>query len=345
MSVEILRARLIKGAWAVFVMGAVYLSIKYLLGLVLPFLLAAGVAELTHRPVDTLAARTRLPRRLVSFLVVTVTLLALAGLAWGGIYGLYAAAQAALEKLPGLLGTLQEGLHTIKDATGSLSARLPAALAQALEEAPAALVGTLTKAATDFLAGRAGRLPALALTATVTVIASYLISADYHKLGVFLRQVIRPAIYDKLCVTRRVVRAKLKPLARGYGILLLLTFGELLAGFLLLGVPRPAGAAALVALVDLLPILGTGTVLIPWASVALLQGQTGLGAGLFALYGLVSLVRSAVEPRVIGAQIELSPLIVLICMFIGWRLFGFQGLLLAPFAASIGKELVKQDVL
>ena len=345
MSVEILRSRLIKGTWLVFVLGVTYLSLRYLLGLILPFLLAAGVAELTHGPIDRLTDRTRLPRRVISFAVVTLALAALAALVWGGVYGLYAAAQAAIERLPGLLGALQEGLARLREAAGTLREGLPTALTQALEDAPASLVGTLMGAATGFLAGTAGRLPAAALAATVTVIASYLVSADYHKLARFLQSVLKPRTFAKLCATRLVILGKLRPLARGYGILLLITFGELFAGLALLGLPHAAATAAIIALVDLMPVLGTGTVLLPWAALTLLQGQTGLGAGLAALYALVSLVRSAVEPRVIGAQIQLSPLIVLVCLFVGYRLFGFQGLLLAPFAASIGKELIQRDIL
>lgn len=342
MDIETTRARLIRAAWIALVLGGLYCGFRWLPGVLLPFLIAGAVAEGVHGPVDRLTARTRLPRRVVSALVVTGALAVVGVLLWGAIYGLTAAAQAAVERLPGWMESAEKGLAALRTATGAIGERLPAPLAGALEEAPSTLARTLTGAATGFLTGMAGRLPERLLTATVTVIACYIVSADYHKLARFLRQVIKPAVFDRICAVRRVVLSKLGPLARGYGILLLLTFAELAVGLALLGVEGAVGKAALIAAVDLMPVLGTGTVLIPWAAIALLQGQTGMGAGLLGLYAAVTLVRNFVEPRVIGAQIRLSPLFVLICMFTGYRLFGFQGLVLAPFVASVGKELVEQ---
>lgn len=337
------RRRLTGAAWLLLAVGGGYLALRFLPGLLLPFLIAGAVAEAVHGPVDRLTARTRLPRPVLSALVVTGALAVLAVVAWGAIYGLTAAAQAAVDGLPGLLEGLETGLFALKEAAGSLGERLPAPLTGALEEAPALLTRRLTEAAGGFLAGLAGRLPDALLTATVTVIASYIVSADYHKLAAFLRQVMTPSSFAKLCAVRRVVLDKTGPLAKGYGILLILTFAEVAAGLTLLGVTGAAAAAAVIALVDLLPVLGTGTVLIPWGGIVLLQGDVRTGVGLLVLYAAVTLVRSFVEPRVIGAQIRLSPLFVLLCTFVGYRLFGFQGLLLAPFVASVGKELVKRD--
>ena len=115
-------------------------------------------------------------------------------------------------------------------------------------------------------------------------------------------------------------------MVRAYLILLGITFGELAAGAFLFGVPHPATAAAVVALVDLLPVLGTGIVLIPWAAVALLQGEVFLGAGLAVLYGVIALVRNLLEPKILGRQMGLHPLAALVSIYVGGRLFGLLGL-------------------
>lgn len=345
LSVEVMKRRLIRGAYYLMILGAAFLGFKYLLGLILPFLLATVVAEVTRRPVDRISRRGKLSRRVVSFGVVTFALLILLVLAGCGVYGLYAAAQEAIEKLPELLESLQETVARLQSMAGVLGEKLPASLADAIHEAPASLIQTLTKELTAFLAGTAGRLPRAALTTVITVIASYLISADYYKLRNFLEQVVKPETMEKLRATRSVILGKLRYLFRGYGILMLITFGELTVGLFLLGVSKAPAVAAVTALVDILPIFGTGTVLIPWAAIALIRGRSTFAIGLLALYAVVSLLRNVIEPRVIGRQIELSPLIVLICLFAGYRLFGLGGLLLSPFIASILKELIKQDVL
>lgn len=109
-----------------------------------------------------------------------------------------------------------------------------------------------------------------------------------------------------------------------------LTFLLLTIGFLILRVEFPLLLGALIALVDALPMLGTGTVLVPWGLLVLLQGQTALGLGLIALYGVTALTRSILEPRMVGRQLGLNPLLTLVALYIGYRLWGILGMILAP---------------
>ena len=113
------------------------------------------------------------------------------------------------------------------------------------------------------------------------------------------------------------------------------TFAQVTVGLLLLRVEPAVLLAGLTALVDALPIFGSGTVLVPWGIWALLSGDLLRGFGLLFLYGLVTLVRSLLEPRLVGRRAGLPPLVALISMYGGFRLFGILGLLLAPLAAVV----------
>lgn len=97
--------------------------------------------------------------------------------------------------------------------------------------------------------------------------------------------------------------------------------------------------AALIALVDALPVFGTGTVLLPWAAAELLAGRLGLALGLAALYGVVSVVRSVLEPKLVGEQTGLPPLGALAAMYAGFQAFGVAGMILAPLLASVACQL------
>ena len=92
--------------------------------------------------------------------------------------------------------------------------------------------------------------------------------------------------------------------------------------------------AAAIALMDIMPILGTGGIMIPWAVISLVLGYTKLGLELFLIYGIVTVVRNYVEPKIVGAQLSLHPIITLVSMFIGLRLFGFWGLFGLPVGIS-----------
>ena len=121
-----------------------------------------------------------------------------------------------------------------------------------------------------------------------------------------------------------------------------LTFLLLSGGFFLLKISNTFLLSALVTLVDAFPILGTGTVLIPWSIVCLLQGDTARGIGLMAIYAVVWLVRSVLEPRLVGKELGLDPLLTLFSIYAGFRLMGIGGMLIAPFAAMVATQLFRQ---
>jgi sporulation integral membrane protein YtvI len=130
---------------------------------------------------------------------------------------------------------------------------------------------------------------------------------------------------------------------KAYLLLFLLTFSELFLGFSILRVEYALLLALLVSLVDLLPVLGVGIVLVPWSIVMLLQRDYRLGAGLLILYGTVLLVRQIMEPRLVGKSLGLHPLITLFASYAGWRLFGVLGMLLGPVLALAIKAVLLRD--
>ena len=115
---------------------------------------------------------------------------------------------------------------------------------------------------------------------------------------------------------------------------MLLTFAELSILFSLFGIESAVLKAALIALLDILPILGTGGIMIPWAVTSLVLGYTKLGLELLLIYGIVTVIRNYVEPKIVGTQLGLHPIITLVSMFIGLRLFGFWGLFGLPVGIS-----------
>ena len=99
--------------------------------------------------------------------------------------------------------------------------------------------------------------------------------------------------------------------------------------------------AVLVALLDLLPVLGSGAVLLPWSAVAFLSRDVRTGVGMLVLWGVITLVRQIAEPRIVGGSLGLHPLLALAGMYVGFRLFGAVGLVLGPCAIVTGKVLLQ----
>ncbi len=129
---------------------------------------------------------------------------------------------------------------------------------------------------------------------------------------------------------------------KAYALLMFITFVELAVGLSILGVPGALAIAALTAMVDILPVLGTGGIIIPWGVFHLVKGNLRLGLGLLVLYVVVTVIRQVLEPKVVGQQIGLHPIVVLMCMYVGLRLFGVIGLFVLPFSILILRYLYDQ---
>ena len=118
------------------------------------------------------------------------------------------------------------------------------------------------------------------------------------------------------------------------------TFVILLLGFVLLRIPYAVFWALGVSLVDAFPVLGTGTVLLPWSLVCLLQGDSPRAIGILGIYIAASLIRSALEPKLVGRHLGLDPLITLMALYAGYKLWGIGGMILAPMLAVTATQIV-----
>ena len=124
---------------------------------------------------------------------------------------------------------------------------------------------------------------------------------------------------------------------------MLLTFFEVLIGLLILKKDYAFLISLGIAAVDLLPLLGAGSVLLPWAIVSFIMRDTQTAMGLLILYGIIVVVRQIAEPRIVGSSIGISPIASLFSMYVGLKLFGLIGMILGPAAAFVISELVGNE--
>ena len=326
--------------------AGVWLAFTVVLPWVLPFLLALGLAWLMEPAVKLLMDRFKLKRGLAAALTAAGLALLLCGalglLLWRAGY--------ELALLLGRLPVLLSGLPALGDRVGDWAYRFIVALPIQLQDfAKDALDGLIRQGISlparlydrlvGVAAGAAAALPDALLFLFTTALAACVTRAARPRALAFLARQIPPSWRDGLGKATPVLRTALGGWLRAQGLLMLVTFGELTAGFLLLRVELALLLAALVALVDALPVFGTGTVLLPWALFALLSGDWRLALGLAVLYGLVSAVRSLLEPRLVGRTAGLPPLAALFAMYVGFRAVGVWGMILAPLAAVFLKQL------
>ena len=302
--------------------GAAILFYRVLFRPLLPLAAAFLLSGLIAGPADALHRRFKLS---VGFWALSLTVAALALLGFGlwGCYHIFTAQAARLvEAIPALIARLQESLSALQ------SRYLPEKMAAILPRMqPPSL--NLTDLA-DPLGRLAASLPDALVTAVFTLAAIVLLATYRQDVVGFLRRQIPPQRLEALQQLRRYLREALLGWCKAQGILAAVTFALLLGGLFFLRVENALLLAALVALLDALPLFGAGVALIPWALAELLLANTGRAAGLALLFALILAVRNVLEPHIVGRQIGLHPLVSLISFYLGWRLAGLTGMLLAP---------------
>ena len=196
------------------------------------------------------------------------------------------------------------------------------------------LVSFLSKGLVNFVSGAASGVPTTILSIIVMILSTFFLVMDAERIQEFARTNL-PAKYKAGCYKiRDYLTGTLAVVVKSYLLIMLVTFLELTLLFWIFGISNPAVKASLIAVLDILPLLGTGTILIPWAIISMIAGSVARGVKLLVIYGIVTLVRNYIEPRIVGPQLGLHPIITLVAMFLGLRLFGFLGMFGLPLSIS-----------
>lgn len=334
----------------------IYIFGKYGIPVLAPFLLSGAIALFVHPWGKRLSKLTALRPGICNLLVLLVLLGVFGGALYLGGYYLWREAvsfytwlsenaNSLIVALGGLFSTKGEGIFIpdflqkllelpfIADFFGGLDS-----LAQTLVKA---LLGRLGEAVTSAALHFATSLPSLALSVLVFCLSCFYLSLDGERLFLWVIGLWGEEKRERARAACAAVAEALRGYLRAYGLIFCLTFTELLIGFWIIGVRYAFLIAALTALVDLLPVLGSGAVLLPWSAVSFLSGNVKTGAGLLILYGVVTLVRQIAEPKIVGKSLGLHPLATLASMYVAFRLFGAAGLVIGPCAAIVLRTVAR----
>ena len=328
--------------WAI-IAGITYLIFRYLLNLLLPFVIALLVAWLL-RPLGRLY-RQRAPKLASALIVVTVLLfyLLLGFLAMLLLVDLLTGLAQYLGKLPELYTqTIEPGLRNLYANAQDLAARFDPSVADVVNMVLPQVISSVGGAVTNFsvtavgkLTGLVTALPSVLISALIAVIASFFTAVSYDSMKAFLQRNLPAKFTETAGYAIRSFRNIIRQYGKSYLLVMLITFGELTLGLLIIGVRRAILLAALIAIFDIFPVVGAGAILLPWAVISLIQGKTLQALGLLILYVVILVVRQFLEPKVVGKQVGLPPLVTLACMFVGTSLFGAWGLFGLPIGAAI----------
>ncbi len=355
--------RLTRTAAVVICAGAIglllWLLFRYAFGVALPFLVAYLLSRLIRPVVDSLCRRRRIPRGLVAAIAVVLITGTTVALVYSGLRrgitelthfvesvvtdgdGMLAAVDSLADRLASATAHIP-GLRHLREHEdyATLMTRLDALISTAVTRLGETLADRLPTLAMSV----AARIPDVLLSLTVLLLACYYFTADNGRLRRGLAAVANRFLPHTARAAWPPIGRRLAALGRGYIRASLLLGGmTFLLGFIGLTVLRVRYAfllALVLAVVDFLPLLGTGVILVPWAATAALLGHPGQAIGLGILWGVCTLARQITEPRLMGAGLDIHPLLSLVAMYAGLTWFGIGGMLVSPILVAAVKAVL-----
>ncbi len=201
------------------------------------------------------------------------------------------------------------------------------------------LATSLSKSSLPLISSFATSIPVFLIGLLITIISSFFIATDYHHINEFIMAQCSPKVKNLIYDIKDYTVNTLFKIIFAYAKIMSITFVELSIGFIILGIDSPFLVALLISIFDVLPVLGTGGIMVPWVLYLLINGQINLAIGLLILYIIVTVIRNIIEPKIVGDQIGVHPLLMLIGMYAGVKIFGMFGLILFPVVLIIIKNL------
>lgn len=330
-----------------------FAALHYALPLVAPFVIAFLIAYLLQPLIRFLHQKIHFPDKLSAILTVILfygtvgALIALLSVkAFSGILSLFTVLPALYESYaaPTFLSTLQRLEDLFINMDPGLAAILDE-LGTNLIGSLGSLVSSLSVSVMGAATGIAASIPGLFVKLMLMLISTFFIAIDFDSLtGFCLRQMSENAKSVFFQIKEYLV-GTLWVCIRSYLLIMALTFVELFVGLTLIRLEHAALIALCIAIFDILPVLGTGGIMIPWMILAALQGDLALAIKLLALYLVITVIRNIVEPKIVGSQLGLHPVVTLCSMFTGAQLFGAVGLFGFPIGLSLLRHLNDHGVI
>lgn len=336
--------------WAVLIL-IFYLLLNYALPWLTPFIIALIISAILQKPIKTFSKRTKLNPRLCSVLIMIILFSVLGCFIF--LLG-YQIAEEISSFFTSLVLNIDEQLMLNSNFSeiDAIINLLPFNLSDTvlkfnkiISDNLINIIKSFALSASSYLTYVATKLPNLLIAFIITIVASFFFCMDYDKIKSYIKGIFSDNHQKIISETKKYTIDTIFKMIKSYTIIIFITFIELSLGMLFLGVKFPFIIAAIIAFVDILPVLGTGTILIPWSIIEFLMGNWSMGIKILAIYAIVTIIRNIIEPKIVGNQIGLHPVITLVSMYVGLQTFGILGIFLFPIIILILRQLNKNGLI
>lgn len=314
----------------------------------MPFVIGLVIALAAAPLVRFLERRVKLMRRFSSIAIIVGALALIVFLSWLVFSSLAREIIQFLNDAPELMDSMGEELRSTMVKLQQMLKLLPDDVQQSIFSSMDSMgslisesISSLYSPTVEAAGSLARSIPNILVYTVVTLMSAYFFLADYDR----LMEKAKKSMPDVFMRTMAFLRKKSGEIVGSYFLaqfrIMFVIAVVLAVGLTIAGVSYSGLVAVLIAILDFLPIFGTGTVLIPWALIKLLNGSYGAAVFLIALYGLTQLIRQLIQPKLIGDTMGMDPLQTLLFLYVGYRLKGFTGMILAVPIGMILLEAIR----
>lgn len=337
----------------------VIVIIYFFFKLFYPFIIAALLVALINPLINLLQKKARFPRVLAVLTTLLIFFSAFAGIITLLIAEIIAGSAYLADVVPVKINSIIHSIQTfftgrivpfyegIALKFNALDASKQETITNSIKEASNKLSGNVTTFLQDLLSSLPSLIswiPGAATAIVFILLATFFISKDWHKLSKKLQSFLPETITRRSASVLKDLKHAGLGFLKAQFILITVTFIIIFIALLIMQVEHALTIALIIALVDLLPYLGTSAILIPWAIYELVAGSFGIGIALAALYIAVAGTRQFIEPKILSSSLDLDPLATLMSLFVGFKLFGFLGLIIGPIGLVLTTALHRTGV-
>lgn len=309
-----------------------------LLGLLMPFVLALVLTWILNPAIVKVQRRFGGSRKALSLVLLILIFTIVGGVLAALVYSIVSEVASLVMNWPSIWAdSLQPAIVGLEDFLSGLFAGLPDQVSQGATAALDKLVAWLNEMIPSMLShvgSAAGSfafsIPSFAVALVIFVMATYFIASDYPRLRLMVTDRLSPSVRDFFGSVKRTAVAAFGGYVKAQLILSVVIFFILLVGFVVINQPYSVLLAFLLAVLDFIPIVGSGTVMVPWAVADLFLGEYRHAVELMVIWGIIALFRRGAEPKVVGDQTGLSPILSLISIYVGMKIAGVAGMILGP---------------
>ncbi len=302
----------------------------------MPFVIAWIIAAISNPVVCWLEKRIKIKKKIGSVLMIILVLAAVVGIFYLVISGLVKEARGIIESFPEWYAQITQGIQEGGEKFSGIIHMLPQGIQNAVLSVSSNLDGMASKLISQIseptvdVAGRFVKsVPSALLNALVTFLAAYFFIAEREETLAWAKKVTPEPIVKRVGMMVRSLKKSVGGYFKAQLQIMVVVFGILLVGFLLIGQSYSGLLALLIAILDFLPFFGTGTALWPWMVYKVIVGDYKTAIFLLIIYVVALMTHQLLQPKLIGDHVGLKPLPTLVFLYIGWQIGSVMGIILA----------------